>query len=210
MEMGRRWQAILSGLLVIPGAFGAVRREILESVGQIHADTVTEDFDMTIMLQKTKKKIAFCPKAIAWTHVPERWRDWIRQRIRWAAGQAQVYLKHSDLFFKRRLGIFSFLIAPNNIFMDTIALFIRYLWLIAILLPTVSSPIATLKLLLLITFFYITIECIQLVSAAIITPRKEELKCAITALLVIPYRELHNITRFYAYTITLLRRKTQW
>jgi cellulose synthase/poly-beta-1,6-N-acetylglucosamine synthase-like glycosyltransferase len=38
----------------------------------MHVDTITEDFDMTLMLQKVKGKIAFSHEAIAWTHVPER------------------------------------------------------------------------------------------------------------------------------------------
>jgi len=78
MEMGRRWQGIVSGILVIPGAFGAFRREIVESLGRMHADTVTEDFDLTLMLQKVKGKLVFAPSAIAWTHVPETWGSWIR------------------------------------------------------------------------------------------------------------------------------------
>jgi poly-beta-1,6 N-acetyl-D-glucosamine synthase len=210
MEMGRRWQAMLSGLLVIPGAFGAVRRNILDSLGRMHADTITEDFDMTLMLQKVKEKIAFSPEAIAWTHVPERWKDWIRQRIRWASGQAQVYLKHSNILLRRRFGIFGMLIAPNNIFMDMAALFIRYFWLAIIFLPHVTSTVYIIRLLLLITSFYLTLECIQLISAALLTPRKEEVKNAVLAPLIIPYRALHAVIRLFAYASVLLGRKTRW
>jgi cellulose synthase/poly-beta-1,6-N-acetylglucosamine synthase-like glycosyltransferase len=210
MEMGRRWQAMLSGLLVIPGAFGAVRRDTLDSLGRMHADTITEDFDMTLMLQKAKGKIAFSHEAIAWTHVPERWKEWVKQRIRWASGQIQVYIKHSNILLRRRFGIFGVLIAPNNIFMDMAALLIRYFWLAAIFLPHATSPVYAIRLLLIITSFYLTLECIQLISALLLTPRKNEVKDTIYAPLIIPYRALHAAIRLFAYASVLLGRRTRW
>lgn len=210
MEMGRRWQAILSGLLVIPGAFGAVRRDILESLGRMHADTITEDFDMTLMLQKVGGKIAFSPEAIAWTHVPESWRNWVKQRVRWASGQAQVYLKHSNILLKRRFGVFGMLIAPNNIFMDMVALFIRYFWFAIIFLPHLTSTIYAIKLTLLVASFYLTLECIQLFSAVLLTPRKDEVKNTILAPLSVPYRALHAAIRLFAYVNVLLGKRTRW
>lgn len=210
METGRRWQAILGGLLVIPGAFGAVRRDILDSLGRIHSDTITEDFDMTVMLQKVRGKIAFSSEAIAWTHVPERWRDWVRQRIRWASGQAQVYLKHSNVLLKRRFGIFGMLVAPNNIFMDMVALIIRYIWLAIIFLPVVTSMMYAVRLMLLLTVFYLALESVQLVSATLITPTKDEVKNAVLAPLIMPYRALHAAIRLLAYASVLIGRKIRW
>ncbi|MEM3552008.1 MAG: glycosyltransferase [Candidatus Bathyarchaeia archaeon] len=210
MEMGRRWQAMLSGLLVIPGAFGAVRRSVLESLGRMHADTITEDFDLTVMLQKVKKKIAFSPEAIAWTYVPENLREWTRQRIRWASGQAQVYLKHSNMLLKRRFGIFGLLIAPNNIFMDMVALFIRYAWLAIILIIYITSILTTIKLLLLITSFYLALEYIQLISATLLMPGKETITNMVLAPLMIPYRTIHAAIRLSAYIRVLFRRRSRW
>ncbi|MEM2103789.1 MAG: glycosyltransferase [Candidatus Bathyarchaeia archaeon] len=210
MEMGRRWQAMLSGLLVIPGAFGAVRRSVLESLGRMHTDTITEDFDLTVMLQKVKKKIAFSPMAVAWTYVPENLREWTRQRRRWASGQAQVYLKHSNMLLKRRFGIFGFLIAPNNIFMDIVTLFIRYIWLAIIIISNITFPLTTIKLLLLIASFYLALEYIQLISATLLTPGKETITNMVLAPLMIPYRTLHAAIRLLAYTNVLFKRQTRW
>ncbi|MEM4700448.1 MAG: glycosyltransferase [Candidatus Nezhaarchaeales archaeon] len=210
MEMGRRWQGVLGGILVIPGAFGAVRRDVFESLGRMHPDTITEDFDMTLMLQKVRKKIAFSPRAIAWTHVPERWRDWIRQRRRWASGQAQVYLKHSNIFFRRRFGLLGFLIAPNNVFMDMVALFIRYLWLAALLTFYVASLSYLLKILLLVYTFYFALELTQLASASLLTPVKKDLENAYLAPLMMLYRSIHSIVRLTAYMDVLLGKKIRW
>ena len=45
--------------MVILSAFGAVRRFILDSLGRIHADTITEDSDTVLILQKVKGKSIF-------------------------------------------------------------------------------------------------------------------------------------------------------
>jgi len=213
MELGRRWQGVVSGILVIPGAFGAFRREVLESVGRMHADTVTEDFDMTVMLQKTRGRLAFAPKAVAWTHAPKRWREWVRQRLRWSAGQLQVYRKHVDVFFKKRFGLFSWIIAPNNVFMDIVALFLRAAWLAAItaFTPFTSSLSYALRLSTLIFAFYLALETLSLISAALLSPRKEDLKYTVLApLMVVFYRPLHSIVRLTAYIKAAMKEGVGW
>ncbi len=213
MELGRRWQGIVGGILVIPGAFGAFRREVLESLGRMHADTITEDFDLTVMLQKARGRLAFAPKAVAWTHAPKRWREWVRQRLRWSAGQLQVYRKHVDIFFKKRFGLFGWIIAPNNVFMDIGALFLRAAWLAAIIAftPFTSSPNYALRLTFLVFTFYLALETLSLTSAALLSPRRGDLKYAFLApLMVVFYRPLHSIVRFTSYVKVALKRGVGW
>lgn len=211
MEMGRRWQGIVSGILVIPGAFGAFRREIVESLGRMHADTVTEDFDLTLMLQKVKGKLVFAPSAIAWTHVPETWGSWIRQRFRWASGQAQVYRKHLNIFFRRRFGIFGSIVAPNNVFMDMVALFIRLAWLATISLVHFTSASYIIRLSALILSFYLMLESCSIISATLLSPRKEDIKNAFLApVMVVFYRPFHSIIRLAAYLSVAMRKKLHW
>jgi cellulose synthase/poly-beta-1,6-N-acetylglucosamine synthase-like glycosyltransferase len=213
MELGRRWQGLISGILVIPGAFGAFRREVLESLGRMHSDTITEDFDLTVMLQKTRGRLMFSPKAVAWTYAPEDWRKWIRQRIRWSAGQFQVYRKHSDVFFKRRLGLFGWIIAPNNVFMDMAALFIRVAWLTALITftPITSNLSYAARLSTLIFTFYLTLEALSLFSATLLSQRREDLKYFLLApLMVAFYRPLHSTIRLTAYVKAMLKMTVKW
>jgi cellulose synthase/poly-beta-1,6-N-acetylglucosamine synthase-like glycosyltransferase len=211
MEMGRRWQGIVSGILVIPGAFGAFRRKIVESLGRMHSDTITEDLDLTLMLQKVRGKIVFAPDAVAWTHAPETWRAWVRQRLRWASGQAQVYRKHLNIFFKRRFGLFGSIIAPNNIFMDIVALFIRLAWLTIIFSIHATSSSYILRLSVLILVFYLMLEICSIVSAALLSPGREDLKNTFLApIMVVFYRPLHSIIRFIAYLRVAVKKKLYW
>lgn len=209
MELGRRWQGLLSGILVIPGAFGAFRREVFESLGRMHPDTITEDFDLTVMLQKVRKRIAFSPDAVAWTHAPEDWRGWIRQRVRWAVGQIQVYRKHLNILFRTRFGLFGLFILPNSIFMDVVALILRFTWVIYILASYTIG--ALLKLSLIIFAFYLFLELFTIIFAAALTPRREDIKYTVFApILVIFYRPLYSIVRLWAYLNAVLGRKARW
>jgi len=209
MELGRRWQSLFSGILVIPGAFGAFRKEVFESLGRMHPDTITEDFDLTVMLQKVKKRLVFAPEAVAWTHVPEDWRSWVRQRVRWAVGQIQVYRKHLNILFRRRYGLFGLFIVPNSIFMDVVALILRFTWGIYIL---ASYTFGTLpKIALIIFAFYVFLEFFTIIMAAALTPRKEDVKYAILApIMVIFYRPLYSVVRLWAYLNAILGRKARW
>jgi cellulose synthase/poly-beta-1,6-N-acetylglucosamine synthase-like glycosyltransferase len=209
MELGRRWQSLFSGILVIPGAFGAFRREVFESLGRMHPDTITEDFDLTVMLQKVRKRLVFAPEAVAWTHAPEDWRGWIRQRVRWAVGQIQVYRKHLNILFRRRFGLFGLFIVPNSIFMDVVALLLRFGWGIYIIASYTIEVL--LKLSLVIFAFYLFLEFFTILFAAALTPRREDVKYAILApIMVIFYRPLYSIVRLWAYLKAFLGRRVRW
>jgi cellulose synthase/poly-beta-1,6-N-acetylglucosamine synthase-like glycosyltransferase len=165
------------------------------------------------MLQKTRGRLAFAPKAVAWTRAPKRWREWVRQRLRWSAGQLQVYMKHVDVFFKKRFGLFGWIIAPNNVFMDIGALFLRAAWLAAIIAftPFTSNLTYAARLSALIFTFYLALEALSLLSAVLLSPRKEDLKYAVLApLMVAFYRPLHSIIRLKAYLSVLLKGRISW
>ncbi|MEP7072018.1 MAG: bifunctional polysaccharide deacetylase/glycosyltransferase family 2 protein, partial [Verrucomicrobiota bacterium] len=101
-----RWNCIT----VVPGAISAVRRSALDRAGGLSLDTLAEDTDLTLTLQKQKLRIVYVPGAIAWTEAPETVRALSRQRFRWAYGTLQCLWKHRDMVFNwkyRALGFFS-------------------------------------------------------------------------------------------------------
>lgn len=208
MEMGRRFQAAIRTLMIIPGAFGAIRKRVLSSIGVFDPDTLTEDFDVTIKLHKTRFKIKFAADAICWTQVPETWREWIRQRTRWTSGQLQTLHKHKNLFFESGFGLVGILGAPDMLFMDIILLFLRTAWLIV--LPLFYFNLIP-QLFLLIFLFYMFNELPVIIAAALFSPRKEELKYIfLVPIMVILYRPLYGLIRLKAYLNTLSGSNTAW
>lgn len=90
----RRALSALDAITVVPGAVGAWRRTALDAVGGYPADTLAEDQDLTIAIQREGWKVACDVDAIAWTEAPETFRSLFKQRYRWAYGTLQCLWKH--------------------------------------------------------------------------------------------------------------------
>ena len=100
IELGRRFTSIFNILLVISGAFGIFKKDLIKNVHTFDKDTLTEDFDLTLKFRKTRGRIRFIPDSIAYTYCPSTWSMWVTQRNRWAYGQFQTLVKNKDLLRK--------------------------------------------------------------------------------------------------------------
>jgi cellulose synthase/poly-beta-1,6-N-acetylglucosamine synthase-like glycosyltransferase/peptidoglycan/xylan/chitin deacetylase (PgdA/CDA1 family) len=131
-NLERRALAALGTLTVIPGAVGAWRREALVKLGGFTSDTVAEDQDLTIAMQKAGYRVGFDSSAIAWTEAPTTFSGLAKQRFRWAYGTLQCLWKYRDLTFNPRVGALGLIALPQ-------------VWLFQILL-TALAPLADLLL----------------------------------------------------------------
>lgn len=93
----RRALEALGAVTVVPGAVGAWRRTALDAVGGYPSDTLAEDQDLTIAVQRAGWRVACEYDAVAWTEAPETVRALFRQRYRWAFGTLQCLWKHSSV-----------------------------------------------------------------------------------------------------------------
>ena len=131
-NLERRALAALGTLTVVPGAVGAWRRAALVASGGFPYDTLAEDQDLTIALQRAGYKIHFDGSAVAWTEAPTTFRGLARQRFRWAFGTLQCLWKYRDMTFNPRYGALGLIALPQ-------------VWLFQILL-TALAPVADLLL----------------------------------------------------------------
>jgi peptidoglycan/xylan/chitin deacetylase (PgdA/CDA1 family)/spore germination protein YaaH/GT2 family glycosyltransferase len=97
-NLERRALARFGAITVVPGAVGAWRRSALDSVGGYPLDTLAEDQDLTIAVQRAGWRIAYDTEAVAWTEAPESFRALARQRFRWAYGTLQCLWKHRSIW----------------------------------------------------------------------------------------------------------------
>ncbi|MGL4992404.1 MAG: glycosyltransferase family 2 protein [Sarcina sp.] len=105
--------AKLRALSVVSGAFGVFKREVMLKVNGF-TKTIGEDIDVTIKFHryalKHNKKVVFNDKAICFTEVPNNWRDFFKQRIRWQKGFMDAFKHHYKFllknFFKDKLSFF--------------------------------------------------------------------------------------------------------
>ncbi len=124
-NLERRALAALGAITVVPGAVGAWRREALEQLGGFPSDTLAEDQDLTIAVQKAGYHTLFDSEAIAWTEAPDSAGGLARQRFRWAYGTLQCLWKHRDATFNPRHRALGMIALPQ-------------VWLFQILFPVVS------------------------------------------------------------------------
>ncbi len=132
-NLERRALAALGTLTVVPGAIGAWRRSAVEQLGGFSNDTVAEDQDLTIALQRTGYHVLFDSSAVAWTEAPTTFRGLARQRFRWAYGTLQCLWKYRSITLSRRYGALGLVALPQ-------------VWLFQIIL-TALAPVADLMLL---------------------------------------------------------------
>ncbi len=96
-NLERRALARLDAITVVPGAVGAWRAETLRQVGGYPGDTLAEDQDLTIAIQRAGWRVRYDQTAVAWTEAPETLAALAKQRFRWAFGTLQCLWKHRGI-----------------------------------------------------------------------------------------------------------------
>ncbi|MCU1351876.1 MAG: polysaccharide deacetylase, partial [Acidimicrobiales bacterium] len=93
-NLDRRMYERLDCMPTVPGAVGAFRREALDAVGGVSGDTLAEDTDLTMAINRAGWRVVYEETAVAWTEAPASVRSLWRQRYRWSFGTMQAMWKH--------------------------------------------------------------------------------------------------------------------
>ncbi len=101
-NLERRALSQFDAIMVVPGAVGAWRRSALREVGDYPTDTLAEDQDLTIAIQRKGWRIGYDVDAVAWTEAPESFSALSKQRFRWAFGTLQCLWKHRTIMRTRK------------------------------------------------------------------------------------------------------------
>jgi biofilm PGA synthesis N-glycosyltransferase PgaC len=89
----KRAQMVAGRLFTVSGVVCGFRRRALAEVGYWRTDALTEDVDVSWRLQLAGWRLRFEPRALCWILMPETLRGLWRQRLRWATGGAQVFVR---------------------------------------------------------------------------------------------------------------------
>ena len=140
-NLERRALTVLGCITVVPGAVGAWRRSVLDQLGGFPDNTLAEDQDLTIAVQKARHKVLYDSSAIAWTEAPDTVQGLIRQRFRWAFGTFQCLWKHRDALFARRYGTLGFIALPQVILFQVVLAAISPLLDLALIIQIAKTGI---------------------------------------------------------------------
>ncbi|KPQ24519.1 poly-beta-1,6-N-acetyl-D-glucosamine synthase [Halomonas sp. HL-93] len=90
----KRAQRIYGMVFTVSGVICAFRRKALEEIGGWNTDMVTEDIDVSWRLQLAGGQVRYEPRALCWVLMPETLRGLFKQRLRWAQGGGEVFLRY--------------------------------------------------------------------------------------------------------------------
>ena len=93
-----------NGSLIISGAFGLFKKDVVIACGGYDHSTMGEDMELVVKMHEfclangLPYRIRYATGAICWTQVPERLKDLCTQRRRWHLGLFQSMMRHRGLF----------------------------------------------------------------------------------------------------------------
>jgi cellulose synthase/poly-beta-1,6-N-acetylglucosamine synthase-like glycosyltransferase len=100
---GRLGWTTINAVLIISGAFGVFRKDVIVAAGGYRADTIGEDMELIVRLHRVLRErrapyaIHFMPDPVCWTEAPEDLAILKGQRIRWQRGLAESLHKNMGL-----------------------------------------------------------------------------------------------------------------
>lgn len=152
--VGRTGWSNVGGLLIISGAFGLFRREVIVDLGGLDADSLGEDADLVAGLHRHLRdagrdySVVFVPEPVCWTELPVDRRSLGRQRQRWSHGLVQVLWKQRRMMLNPRYGRVGMVVMPYYLVFELLGPVIEVLGLVAVVtgvaLGVVDVPFALL------------------------------------------------------------------
>ncbi|MGH9002320.1 MAG: glycosyltransferase family 2 protein [Acidimicrobiia bacterium] len=124
--LGRSGWSRLQGLLIISGAFGLFRRDLVLAVGGYDHAAIGEDADLVARLhrhlrdQKRDYRVSFVAEPVCWTEAPESLAALGRQRRRWARGLAEVLKSQRQMIGNPRYGRIGLFVLPYFVLFEAL------------------------------------------------------------------------------------------
>jgi cellulose synthase/poly-beta-1,6-N-acetylglucosamine synthase-like glycosyltransferase len=138
----------LNGLLIISGAFGVFRRDIVLKAGGLSKETLGEDMELVMRLHhqlrpvRPRTQISYAADANAWTEVPSGMAPLRGQRIRWHVGLLDNLRIHQQMLCRRRYGAVGLFALPYTLAFEVLGPLLQvtgYAILIAMILLDQAS-----------------------------------------------------------------------
>lgn len=140
--LGRAGWSRLGSLVLISGAFGLYRRDLLLEIDGLDADCIGEDFELCVRVHRHLRdvrrerrraglpvgrragddfRVVFVAEPVTWTEVPPTTAVLARQRRRWHRGLWQVLSKHRGMLLNPRYGRIGLVALPCYVVFELVA-----------------------------------------------------------------------------------------
>lgn len=129
-----------NGSLIISGAFGLFRKDVVICAGGYDRTTMGEDMELVVKLHEycvmndMPYVIRYATDAICWTQAPERLGDLCKQRKRWHLGLFQSMWRHRRMFTNPKFGAVSLISYTYFLFYELLSPFIEVFGVLTMIL----------------------------------------------------------------------------
>lgn len=233
--IGRAGWSRLGGLLIISGAFGIFRKDVLRDAGGMATDCIGEDAELVVRLHRTlaesrtEAEVVFVPEPVAWTQVPDSRKVLRLQRRRWHRGLTEIFLRHRSMLLRPKYGVVGMVTMPWFFFFELLSPIVEvlgvafFLFLMASLgleawfgaeLDLVNPPVVVL-LLTASVLFSVFVTLVALLAEEVSFRRYRGLPDLFRAIAAaveenVGYRQLNAWWRLEGMVQVLRRRRHHW
>lgn len=147
-----------NGSLIISGAFGLFKKDVVIACGGYDHSTMGEDMELVVKMHEfclangLPYRIRYATGAICWTQVPERLKDLCTQRRRWHLGLFQSMMRHRGLFANLSYGPVSLI---SYVYFLLYELFSPYIELFGVLTMVLAFFVDLINIPFMILFYLI-------------------------------------------------------
>jgi cellulose synthase/poly-beta-1,6-N-acetylglucosamine synthase-like glycosyltransferase len=126
-SIGRLFFNRLNGHVIISGAFGLFRREVVLELGGYQPFSIGEDMELVVRLHRHLRdagrayRITFVADALCYTEAPHSLGELGRQRTRWHQGLLTTLRLHRRMIFRPRFGVVGMVVMPYFLFFELLA-----------------------------------------------------------------------------------------
>lgn len=111
----------LGGNVIVSGAFGLFKTDLVRYLGGWNEQSVAEDFDLTTRVRQSGGVVRFIPDPVAYTQAPADLRSLGHQRSRWHRGLTEIFFRGpgKECMFKH--GLLGKWVLPVHFFVEWLA-----------------------------------------------------------------------------------------
>jgi cellulose synthase/poly-beta-1,6-N-acetylglucosamine synthase-like glycosyltransferase len=222
--LGRTGWADAQALLIISGAFGLFRRDVVVEVGGMDPRSLAEDAELVVTIQEHLRRlgrphrVVFVPEPVCWTEVPESARVLGRQRKRWSHGLGQLLWKHRRMIGNPRYGTVGLLALPFFLLFELLGPVVELVGLLSVALAGALGLLDGATALVMIGLAVVVGILLSTTAVAVEEftfhryRRGRDLLALLTAGVVenLGYRQLHAWFRLRGLVAALTRRAPVW
>ena len=171
--LGRTGWSRLGALILISGAFGMFRRDVLVEVGGLDPDSIGEDFELVMRIHRQMidnnrdYRVQFVAEPVSWTEVPVTAKVLRSQRKRWHRGLWETLWKYRGMLLRPRYGKVGLVAIPYYWVFELIAPVLELVGLVLVVLGFVLGVVNTPYALMFLAVAYGYAILVTLVAMAI-------------------------------------------